>query len=79
MDCAFCTALLYLVIVLFCFFFAKIRSAEMVYALDQINVTSSDLQKLIDVPTEVCYAIIYRMFCYAVAGIPAFNCIRSRP
>ena len=51
----------------------------MVYALDQINVTSSDLQKLIDVPTEVCYAIIYRMFCYAVAGIPAFNCIRSRP
>ena len=32
----------------------EIRSAELMYALDEINVTASDLQKLNNEPTEVC-------------------------
>lgn len=32
----------------------EIRSAEMMYALDQISVTANDLQKLNATPTEVC-------------------------
>jgi len=31
----------------------------MMYALDQITVTANDLQKLIDVPTEVHCLILY--------------------
>jgi len=33
----------------------EIRSAEMMYALDQISVTADDLQKLSVSPTEVCF------------------------
>ena len=37
----------------------------MMYALDQISVTASDLQKLNDVPTEVLCSLLQNL-CYVV-------------
>ena len=39
----------------------EIRSAEMIYALDQISITANDLQKLNSAPCEV-YVIMSIIF-----------------
>jgi len=49
---------LYILLALLC---CEIRSAEMMYALDQISITANDLKKLNDTPSEVnCTSLYYR-------------------